>query len=56
MDIFSCREFDHEVVLSVFDEYFGSYCVRELETQTRGRHWGADIRKEQLAWSGRREH
>ena len=55
VDIFSCRAFDHEVVLAVIDEYFGSHCVRELETQTRGRHWGADIRKEQLAWSGRRE-
>ena len=55
VDIFSCREFDHEVVLGVFDEFFGSHRVRELETQTRGRHWGADIRKEQLAWSGRRD-
>lgn len=54
VDIFSCREFDHEVVLGVFDEFFGTHRVRELETQTRGRHWGADIEREQLAWSSRR--
>lgn len=54
VDIFSCREFDSEVVLGVFREFFGSHRVRELETQTRGRHWGADIEKEQLCWSGRR--
>ena len=54
VDIFSCREFDHEVVLGVFDEFFGAHRVRELETQTRGRHWGADIEREQLAWSNLR--
>ena len=54
VDIFSCREFDHEVVLGVFREFFGAHRVRELETQTRGRHWGADIENEKMAWSGRR--
>jgi S-adenosylmethionine decarboxylase len=54
VDIFSCREFDHEVVLGVCRDFFGSHRVRERDTQSRGRHWGADITKEQLAWSGRR--
>ncbi len=54
VDIFSCRDFDHEVVLGVCRDFFGSHRVRELETQTRGRHWGADIEKERLAWSGHR--
>jgi S-adenosylmethionine decarboxylase len=55
VDIFSCRQFESAAALAVFGEFFGRHRVREMDTQTRGRHWDADIRDEQLAWSGRRQ-
>ena len=54
IDVFSCRPFDVPTILSITGEFFGGFEITEQGVFDRGIHWGADIRKEMVAWSSAR--
>jgi S-adenosylmethionine decarboxylase len=50
VDIFSCKEFDTQAVITVLNEFFGEFQIKEHNVQDRGIHWGADVKAEMNSW------
>lgn len=50
IDIFSCKDFDVEVVMDTLAEYFGHFDINEQNVQDRGLHWGSNVRREMESW------
>lgn len=50
LDVFSCRPFEPETVLTVCDGILGTCTVMESAVFERGYHWGRDAEKELQHW------
>lgn len=54
IDIFSCKEFEKEIVLKVTEEVFGRFTVIEEEVLTRGHHWNKGLTAEYDQWRSKK--
>jgi len=54
IDIFSCKEFEKQIVLTVISEIFGNYTVIEEQTLTRGHHWNKGLTSEFENWKSKK--
>jgi len=54
IDIFSCKDFEKQAVLTVISETFGNYTIIEEEVLTRGHHWNMGLISEFKNWTSKK--
>jgi S-adenosylmethionine decarboxylase len=54
LDLFSCKRFNSDQVMSALSDYFGNFSVVEQSIADRGIHWGPNVEQELGSWKQRR--
>jgi S-adenosylmethionine decarboxylase len=51
LDLFSCKPFEIQPLLSLIEEFFGGYTIVESALMDRGHHWSTDAAAELERWA-----